>query len=189
MFAQPAETAELWHRRMGHRNYRSLAHMQRLGLLHGCGLTPAEFVQAGTTSCESCIKARTHREAHTTAAEKTTVLLHRLIVDMKGPLVTSNCGCKYVVTVTDQASGNCAVGPIKNKSDAAKFVISVIVSATLTPVQCRLPLTRLADVLGTSKYINSKRVSVCSVHAYVVALLHCIACVNCCIAFITCCIC
>ena len=33
-------------------------------------------------------------------------------------------------------------------------------SADLTPVKCRLPLTRLADVQRTSKYINSKRVSV-----------------------------
>ena len=127
MFAQPAETAELWHRRMGHRSYRSLAHMQRLGLLQGCRLTPADFVQAGRTPCEPCVQAKTHRASHTTPAVKTKILLHRLIVDMKGPLPMSIDGNKYVVTITDEASGNRAVGPIANKSDAAQFVIDTIV--------------------------------------------------------------
>ena len=127
LFAQPKETAELWHRRMGHRSYRSLAHMQRLGLLQGCQLTPAEFVQASLTPCETCIQAKTHKASHTTAAIKSEILLHRLIVDMKGPLPLSVCGCKYYVTITDEASGECAVKSIRSKTEAAAFVIQTII--------------------------------------------------------------
>ena len=127
LFAQPAETAELWYRRMDHRNNSSLAHMRRLGLLHGCHLKPPDFVQTGTTLCEACIKVKTHQGSHTTPAVETTTLLHLLIVDMKGPLPISVSGCKYVVTVIDEACGNCAVGLIKCKSEAAAFVTSVII--------------------------------------------------------------
>ena len=103
MFAQPAQTAELWHRRMGHREHRSLAHMHRLGLLQGCRLTPADFVQAGQTPCELCVQAKIHRASHSTPAVKTKLLLHGLIVDMKGPLPVSIDGNIYVVTVIDEA--------------------------------------------------------------------------------------
>ena len=64
LFTQPAETAELWHRRLGHRNYRSLAHMHRLGLLQGCRLAPADFVQAGLTPgffLRRCTGHHTHK--------------------------------------------------------------------------------------------------------------------------------
>ena len=77
--------------------YHSLAHMQPNGLLHRCRFTPADFVQARNTPCDECVQAKTYRASHTTAAEKTAVLLHGRIVDMKGPRVDSKCGCKYVV--------------------------------------------------------------------------------------------
>ena len=93
--------------------------MQRLGLLHGCRLPPSDFMQAGTIPCEACIKTKTHRGSHTTAADNTSVLLHRIIVIMKGPLAESKCRCKHVVTVTDEASCNCAVGPSESMSDDA----------------------------------------------------------------------
>ena len=101
--------------------------MKRLGLLHGCRLTPAAFVQAGMRPCEPCIKAKPHGASHTTAAEKPNVLLHPLFDDIKSLLVASIGGCKNVVTVTNEALGNCAVGPIKSKSDAAAFVSSFII--------------------------------------------------------------
>ena len=72
-------TVELWHRRMGHRNYRSLAYLQRLGLLHGCRLTPVDFVLTGLTPCEACIDAKTHRASHTAEAVKTSILLIGLL--------------------------------------------------------------------------------------------------------------
>ena len=112
---------------MGHRKYRSLAYMQRLGLLQGCRVTPAEFVQAGQAPCEACIRAKTHRASHTIEATKTTILLHRLIVDMKDSMSVTDCGCKYLIRVAEEASGNQHVGPLLVKSDPAAFVISTIV--------------------------------------------------------------
>ena len=108
MLAQPAETAEL-----GHRSCRSLAHMHRFGLLQGCCLTPADFVQAGRTPCELCVQAKTHRASHTTPADKMKTLLHHLIVNMKGPLPFKIDGQRYVITITDEASGNRAIGTIR----------------------------------------------------------------------------
>ena len=125
MFVQPAETAKLWHRCMGHSSYRLLAQTHRFGLLQGCRLTHADVVQAGLTPSNPCIRATTRRESHTAPVVKTDVLLHRRTVDMKGPLPLSLYGCKYAVT--DEASGNRAVGPIHAKSDAPVFVISMIV--------------------------------------------------------------
>ena len=57
-------------------------------------------------------------------------------MDTKGPLPVSSRGCKYLVTVTDEATGNRAVGAIKSKSDAAAFVISII---TLWEKQVQAP--------------------------------------------------
>ena len=127
---------------MGHRNYRSLVHMQRQGLLYGCCLTPADFVQAGATQCDECIKAKTHRVSNTTATEKTMVLLHGLIVDMKCPLLASTCGCKYFVTDTDEASGNCAVCPIEFKGGDAAFVIRTVI---LREMQVHAPCLHLVQ--------------------------------------------
>ena len=116
--------------------------MQRLGLLHGCRLTPADFVQAGATQCDACIKAKTHGVSSTTAAEKTTNLLHRLIVDMKCPLLASTCGCKYFVTVTDEASGYCAVCPIESKGGDAAFVVCTVI---LREMQVQAPCLHLVQ--------------------------------------------
>ena len=74
----------------------------------------------------ACVKAKPPGASHTTAAEKPNVLLYTLIVDIKSLLVASIGGRKNVVTITDEASGNYAVGPIKSKSDAAASVVGII---------------------------------------------------------------
>jgi hypothetical protein len=40
------ELAVDWHRRLGHLGYDMLAKLSRAGMLEGCSLTPASFVQA-----------------------------------------------------------------------------------------------------------------------------------------------
>ena len=73
------------------------------------------------------VSQHVHRASHTTAVEKTNVLLHRLVVDMTGPLVASICA--YVVSIPDAASGNRAVGPIKSccyNSNQSRMLLSLV---------------------------------------------------------------
>jgi hypothetical protein len=54
-----------WHRRLGHLGYSTLADLRRSGLLHGCAVTPAVFIQARQKHvCESCALGKLRRASH-----------------------------------------------------------------------------------------------------------------------------
>jgi hypothetical protein len=54
-----------WHRRLGHLGYSTMADLRRSGLLQGCAVTPAEFIQALQKHvCEPCALGKLRRTSH-----------------------------------------------------------------------------------------------------------------------------
>ena len=80
-FQSRARTAELWHGRFEHFNYAALANMQRLGLIPGCTVTPAQFMQAAREPCKPCIHAKNAEALHPLGDDETNVLLGLIAFD------------------------------------------------------------------------------------------------------------
>jgi hypothetical protein len=93
--AKPAESLELWHRRLGHRNKRDLGHAIAKGLVHGPSKEAAVNRKSGV--CEACAKAKSTRHSFARVKEdsltkKTAMPLRpketavrRMDTDLKGP--------------------------------------------------------------------------------------------------------
>ena len=63
--------AVMWHRRLGHLGYETLARMCTLNLLPGCTLKAADFLQARRdTTCETCIETKHMGKPHTTLSTR-----------------------------------------------------------------------------------------------------------------------
>jgi transposase InsO family protein len=121
------QTAQLWHKRFGHLGYASLANMQRLGLIPGCTITPAQFMQAAKEPCEPCIQAKATRVPHATNEDKTDVILGLVSFDMTGPVSAGMNGEVYLIAGIDCASDLARGAAVKSKSEATQFVIDTII--------------------------------------------------------------
>lgn len=67
------ELAQLWHRRLGHVAFGTLAEMARKGLLGECRVTPAEFLQARDRAiCEPCVLGKLPRNPYPARKEPRT---------------------------------------------------------------------------------------------------------------------
>ena len=66
-FASDILEALLWHRKLGHCGFDTLANMVRKRMFGESGLTPAVFMQAKEPRCEDCIKTKFTRHSHPTS--------------------------------------------------------------------------------------------------------------------------
>ena len=127
LLAGQLQSASLWHRRFAHLNYAALANMQRLGLIPGCTVTPAQFMQAARDPCEPCIQAKAVKVSHPTNEDKTDVLLGLVSFDMTGPVNTSLNGEVYFIDAADSASSLTRGACLKSKTEAVQFVKDTII--------------------------------------------------------------
>lgn len=119
--------AELWHRRLGHIAYSSMAKLP--GICDGITLDAAELKakQAGGAVCEDCMHGRQARDARAPATKpKAATLLERIHVDLCGPMTETLGGNKYFLIVVDEASRYSKLVLLKAKSDAPAALIDVI---------------------------------------------------------------
>lgn len=114
------ESAVIWHRRMGHLNYRALQKL-RDGAVDGMNFDD----DAGLfKNCETCAMGKQSRQPFGESKFKTTQLLELIHSDLCGPMETISIGgAKYFVTFIDDFSKKVFCYFIKQKSDAFdKFV-------------------------------------------------------------------
>ena len=119
--------------------FGALARMQRAGLLSGCQLKSSDFVQAGQQfTCEPCIKATQIRASHPPSSSAAPGVLHRIHMDVMGPMrVSARGGFKYVVTLLDEYSAFSLIELVASKGDAAQFVKrGIAFSEVQTERQC-----------------------------------------------------
>ena len=113
---------ELWHRRLGHRDFGKLAQgiigkaVVGLDVHSGNRMAISEIVEG---VCETCAGGCQHRETMTGTREKTKDLLECVHSDICGPMQTTTLsGERYFVTYVDEASGRIAVALLKEKGQA-----------------------------------------------------------------------
>jgi len=101
-------SSTLWHKKLGHVNYRKMLNMKKLGLLQNCGGNKSE-------KCEVYIQAKITRKPFPTVTRSTNLLdlIHSDTCDFK-TFVTRG-GMKYFITFIDDHSRFCHVYLLKSK--------------------------------------------------------------------------
>lgn len=118
------ETAELWHRRLGHAGYGALAKLQQHNMVSGINVTAESFTAAQAGSgCEPCIMAKQHRLPFSPSTSTSTAPMQLVHMDVCGPFaVESMGGNRFLATFKDDYSGLAAVKSVAHKSDVPSAV-------------------------------------------------------------------
>ena len=121
--------AQLWHRRLGHLSYDSLAKLQKDGLVSGIPVSEATFKAASDSPsvCSPCVQSKHSRAPFHASESKSADILDLLHMDVCGPYQEQSLGgAKYVATFIDDFSKLSIVRTLVHKSDVVEEVKSVI---------------------------------------------------------------
>jgi len=113
------DDSQLWHQRLGHLNYTSLAALEKEGMVTGL-----PSIRESTNVCEACMLGKQHRSAFPTdAAKRASKPLELVHSDICGPMkTTSIAGSRYFLTFIDDLTRHIWVYFLKEKSQAfSKF--------------------------------------------------------------------
>ena len=112
-----ATTAEVWLRRLGHRDFSQKAQEVLHKGVTGLEIRGEEWESVDRV-CTTCAAGRQHKETMTGTREKTENLLQNIHSDVCGPMETPTLtGERYFVTFIDEASGRLAVSLMRSKAD------------------------------------------------------------------------
>ncbi|GAQ93414.1 hypothetical protein KFL_015100010, partial [Klebsormidium nitens] len=128
LLVREAESPVLWHRRLGHAGYESLAKMVEGGSVRGVGVKAEAFREEKTVMCEPCIIGKHTRTPFPKESDskESTEPLELVHMDVWGPMpVTSKGGSRYLATFFDDYSKLSVVQPMKRKSDVTAVTESV----------------------------------------------------------------
>ncbi|GAQ93444.1 hypothetical protein KFL_015360020, partial [Klebsormidium nitens] len=124
-----AESPVLWHRRLGHAGYETLAKMvEGPGLVRGVGVKAEAFREEKTSVCDPCIVGKQTRKPFPKESDskESTEPLELVHMDVCGPMpVTSKGGSRHSATFLDDYSKLSVVQPLKRKSDVTAVTKSV----------------------------------------------------------------
>ncbi|KAI3770291.1 hypothetical protein L6452_01418 [Arctium lappa] len=133
-----------WHRRLSHQNFRSIAKLQRQGLVKG--LPEMRFEK--DSLCSACELGKMKRSSFKSKAESSTSsALELLHMDLCGPMRTASInGKKYVLVMIDDYSRYTWLEFLLNKSDAPELIIAFI---KRIQVRLQLPVRTIHSDNGT----------------------------------------
>ncbi|KAI3667612.1 hypothetical protein L6452_42678 [Arctium lappa] len=133
-----------WHRRLSHQNFRSIAKLQRQGLVKG--LPEMRFKK--DSLCSACELGKMKRSSFKSKAESSTSsALELLHMDLCGPMRTTSInGKKYVLVMIDDYSRYTWLEFLRNKSDAPELIIAFI---KRIQVRLQLPVRTIHSDNGT----------------------------------------
>ena len=108
------DVTELWHKRLGHINYRDPAHIDNKDLLRGI----LKLSGQPKSICGECMKGKHVKGAHKKIqGDNTSRPLDLLHMDLMGPMrIESKGGRKYVLMVVDHFSRYCFVPFLREES-------------------------------------------------------------------------
>ncbi|KAK9064963.1 hypothetical protein SSX86_016346 [Deinandra increscens subsp. villosa] len=114
------EDSTIWHRRMGHVNFRNMNRLVRGK--HVIGLPEKEFVHVD--NCVACSKGKQHKTSHKSKPPgRTTTILQQLHLDLFGQVnITSLGGKSYCLVITDDYSRYSWVFFLREKSETAEIL-------------------------------------------------------------------
>lgn len=118
---QQSQSARLWHQRLGHVNYKTIAKMGEEDLV--IGLNGVKFNNKSV--CIDCAKCKITEAPYPKEAQnRATEVLGRIHSDICGPMPKQSYGgARYMITFIDDYSRYATVYCIKSKSDAFKSFV------------------------------------------------------------------
>jgi len=106
-------TAEVWHRKMGHLNYRDLIKCSRVNAMLGMQISD----HPNETDCEVCARAKMVKSPFPRKSNRNSEILEIVHSDVCGPMCTESIGkSRYFVTFIDDASRWCEIKFLRQKS-------------------------------------------------------------------------
>lgn len=121
-FFSKASTSEndLWHRRLGHVNFKTINKVTKMGLVRGLPLKEYQCKE----HCVSCLKGKQHKSSYKSIEEsKTTACLQLLHMDLFGPVKIMSLGKKkYCLVIIDDYSRFTWVFFLYSKDEAAEII-------------------------------------------------------------------
>ena len=116
------QEAWLWHRRLGHTGFATLAELRRKNMLPDCQVTPQQFLQVRDVDvCEPCVVGKLQRVSHPLRQPRSVRVLHRVHMDL------CSFQDKHFLTFVDEATRYGTVILLSRKSEAAEHIKQLIV--------------------------------------------------------------
>jgi hypothetical protein len=121
--------AEVWHQRLGHLSYSTMAQMVRNGAVDGMNVSEEDLKAKSLEVCDVCVKAKQTAESHKASENRATAPLQRVHSDLMGPFSPVSAGGNvYLLTAMDDYSGYAAVRFLRHKSEASDNLRQMICS-------------------------------------------------------------
>jgi hypothetical protein len=121
------ETAELWHSRLGHPSYTTMANLLKHKAATGVHIKPEDCTQAGTHICPTCAVSKSTKQPFKPSDTDYTEPLQLISSDVCGPMRTTSLGGNnYFLTVVDHATDYSIVQALKTKDQAPSAIKSTI---------------------------------------------------------------
>ena len=109
------DEAKLWHQRLGHLSYGTMARRVRDQAVTGMRVTATELQAKTRKTCKTCVLAK-HAESNS-RAKAPLALIHS---DFMGPMKPKSAGGNvYILTAVDDYSGYAQIVPLKHKNEAS----------------------------------------------------------------------
>nr|GEV43609.1 hypothetical protein [Tanacetum cinerariifolium] len=147
-----ADESVLWHRRLGHLNFKTMNKLVRHNIVRGL---PSKCFDNDHT-CVACLKGKQHKASYKTKlVHSVTKPLHTLHMDLFGPTFVSSLNHKwYCLVVTDDFSSN-ARTPQQN-GVAERRNRTLIEAARTMLADAKLPVTFWAEAVNTACYVQNR---------------------------------
>jgi transposase InsO family protein len=119
--------AEVWHERLGHLSYGTMARMIQDEAVEGMDVSIKELKCRMSEVCDVCIKAKQAAVSHVESDSRAVQPLQLVHSDLMGPFTPASAGGNlYLMTALDDYSGYAAVKPLKHKSEATAELKMII---------------------------------------------------------------
>lgn len=157
LLSKSADNVDLWHRRMGHLNAKSLRDLQDLS-------TGMSLKGNTIDMCRPCLKGKAHRLSFPDSDSKTNNILELIHSDLCGPMeVESIGGSKYFLTFIDDYSKKVFVYFLEKKSQVCESFENF---RAQVENQAEKKIKKLRTDNGT-EYVNSKMKKIMLKNGYV----------------------
>jgi hypothetical protein len=158
------QNAHLWHQRLGHIHYDTLAHLVKHGLIEGVDITPEDIMAAKKDHvCEVCLMARYDQSPFGVNDRRATRPMEKLHSDLQQYEIPSLGGSRWALTLLDDFSDNCGVAMLKTKKQA-KFELKRMIKEweTLSGYKAHTLYTDRG-----SEYLNQVMKKFCAKHGII----------------------
>lgn len=120
--AAAPESAELWHRRLGHPGRQAIARTVRARAVTGVGLAPEALVLPNERPCEPCVMGKSHRHPMPTATGRPEGPSDTVVIDTSGKLPPGINGEIYAHLMLHIDSGYTLLAFATGKADIPTVV-------------------------------------------------------------------